>query len=353
MFGALGRRCLSHRRYMVVNFGFNMSSHAHTSSHHINSCGTCSKKVVKHKNYPTCQICDRKYHPKCIGLTPQDVGVLISTNTLQTWICLYCSSRIFPFFNECEICKNISKIQCQTQSTRNTCKPREFCNTCNKQGNILNLCDFCGLKSHPRCSAGDLGCKSCLREIYPGYDVNFRELYNYNNNALFNPYTADLDINFIGSSGDEPDFEHLAWSNCSELLNNCKYYELNEVQESRNCELKVLSLNVRSLGDKIQYLRDNIEQYSKFDLLAFNETNVDPSCLPFNGSELILENFHKPYLQSPARASNKGGGLAIYVNKQLTNVKNLLPYLVPWSTVQLLDSLRLLLQVLNINSTSM
>ena len=76
------------------------------------------------------------------------------------------------------------------------------------------------------------------------------------------------------------------------------------------------------MNDKICELKENIEHYSKFDALCLNEINLNPHNLPFKGDELILENFHKPIIQSPARASNKGGGLAIYVNKNLTAEAN-------------------------------
>ena len=91
---------------------------------------------------------------------------------------------------------------------------------------------------HVRCSAGELGCKSCLKEIYPGYDANTRDLLNFRNNAIFNPYTSDSDINFIGNEGNEFDHGYLAWSKTSDLLNACNYYEYSDIQESRNYELK-------------------------------------------------------------------------------------------------------------------
>ena len=184
------------------------------------------------------------------------------------------------------------------------------------------LCAFCSFKSHPRCSAGKLGCKACLKDIFPGYDVSYRELFNYDNNTIFNPYSSHTDIKFVGNSQNDPDYGHLAWSNFSNLLDTCDYYNFTDIQASRNYELKVLSLNIRSLNDKISNLRENIENYSKFDVLCFNETNCNPENLPFKGDELLLENFHKPFTQSPARSSNRGGGLAIYVNKNLVSESN-------------------------------
>ena len=288
------------------------------------SCGACSTKLVKHKLSPICFTCSNRFHPACVELTPSDVKFLISTNALQTWICKYCissilphcSSSTFPRYEESH-CKNV-----KIDSAKPTPKTREICKTCNKLGNRLLKCDLCSENSHARCFAGQLGCKSCLRDIYPGYDINPRDLFDYKNDALFNPYNSDSDINYVGNDGNEIDHGYLPWSKCSNLLNNCKYYEFSEVQKSRNYELKILSLNIRSLKDKISKLNENSDEYSKFDVLAFNEINLDPQNLTFGVSELTLNGFHPPFIQAPARASNKGGGLAIYVNKSLTTVSN-------------------------------
>ena len=91
---------------------------------------------------------------------------------------------------------------------------------------------------------------------------------------------------------------------------------------SRSYELRVLSLNIRSLKDKIPKIRENVDEYSKFDVLCFNEINCDPQKLAFGGTELALDGFHPPFRQPPARSSNKGGGLTIYVNKNLTTEVN-------------------------------
>ena len=107
------------------------------------------------------------------------------------------------------------------------------------------------------------------------------------------------------------------------ILNNCRYYEPREIKQSKDFELKIHSHNIRSLSNKITELRENLPYYSKFDVLCFNETNCNPETLPFKGSELELENFHPPFVQAPARESNLGGGLAIYVNKSLCDLSNI------------------------------
>ena len=195
----------------------------------------------------------------------------------------------------------------------------------------MNVCCYCDRLSHERCSAGTLGCKSCLRDLFPGYDVPARQLFanfyskNLENNVLFNPYSHDCQSNYIGDRLDTDEIDFNPWQNISNNLNNCKYYKIDEIKPSKDYELKVFSLNVRSLAGKIDEFRENIEIYTKYDVLCFNETNCDATELPFKGKELELDGFHPPLIQAPARESNRGGGLAIYVNKKLceTNDVNL------------------------------
>ena len=101
-------------------------------------------------------------------------------------------------------------------------------------------------------------------------------------------------------------FEQLAWSTCSDLLERCKYYEFNNINSTRPSELKILSLNIRSLNNKISSIRDELQNYAKFDILCFNETCCSIDCLPFGGNELELEPFYPPIMQSPSRQSNRG-----------------------------------------------
>ena len=183
----------------------------------------------------------------------------------------------------------------------------------------LVTCDVCSLKSHKRCFAGLFGCKSCARYIIPGYDVNNNELFciTGNNNARFNPFDSDCDLNNLGFTNVfDYSEEQEDWSFCSQLLNNCKYLEPSEIKHSRDSEIKIFSLNIRSLKDKMPTIIDNIDHFSKFDVLCFNETNCSILKLPFGGRELELGPFHPPIIQSPARNSSRGGGLVIYLNKK-------------------------------------
>ena len=104
---------------------------------------------------------------------------------------------------------------------------------------------------------------------------------------------------------------------------NCKYKQPKYIPCSKDNELNVLSLNIRSLYSKIGQMTDNITDYQKYDVMAFNETNCRLDKLANGIDDLTLEGFHPPIIQEPFRNSGLGGGLAIYVNKKICNEEDL------------------------------
>ena len=291
------------------------------SHNHSTNCATCTRRIVSHKPALECNLCAKNYHPKCVKLNPSDVKSLVSANLYNTWICLCCKNEIFPQNSLISNTDNSSRDN--IAKTRINKTSREYCATCTKLGNKMVTCDLCGFNSHKRCFAGILGCKGCMRNIYPGYDITFSELFTLtgNNYTRFNPFSYDSDLNNIGfSDALDSETEQMAWSTSSQLLDNCKYYELTEINNSRSYEFKILSLNIRSIKQKIHEIIDNIDHFSKFDALCFNESNCSPDKLPFGGRELELDNFHPPIIQNPARGSSRGGGLIIYLNKDFCSI---------------------------------
>ena len=165
----------------------------------------------------------------------------------------------------------------------------------------------------------------CARDIIPGYDVNNNDLFciTGKNNARFYPFDPECDLNNLGfMNAFDNSEEQEDWSFCSNLLNNCKYYEPSEIKQNRTSEINIFSLNIRSLKDKIPTLIDNIDHFANFDILCFNETNCSILKLPFGGRELELAPFHPPIIQSPARNSSRGGGLVIYLNKKFCTIND-------------------------------
>ena len=142
--------------------------------------------------------------------------------------------------------------------------------------------------------------------------------YSGVNTAIFNPYSKASLINSIGDEIAQLEQNSEYWNDLSEFLQRCEYKQQTHVKPSKSNELKVFSLNVRSLQKNISHFREEIDTYRKYDVLSLNETNCTLSKLPNGIHDLILEDFYEPIVQDPARKkSGRGGGLAIYINKRV------------------------------------
>ena len=173
---------------------------------------------------------------------------------------------------------------------------------------------------HIKCIKGNLGCVNCCEQLIPGYYYNSYELLSYTrtrkNDHVYNPYDHSTLINQIGDRLDDThDTQH--WNDISDKLSKCTYIEPKNIKPSKSNELKIMSLNIRSINKHINSLRENLVDMQKYDVLCFNETNCDPTKLVNGLDDLSLSGFYPPILQKPYRTTNRGGGLAFYVNQNL------------------------------------
>ncbi|KAL5267870.1 hypothetical protein ACHWQZ_G004797 [Mnemiopsis leidyi] len=163
--------------------------------------------------------------------------------------------------------------------------------------------------------------------MIPGFDTNSHDLtgdYDSLSTLRFNPYHRSHVINSIGNTLDqETDLSDDHWDGISNLLTNGKYQEPRHVDTSTTEELKVLSLNIRSLVKNISIIHEDITFYSKFDVLCFCETNCVAENLPNGITDIFIDGFHEPIHQPPARKSGKGGGLVTYINKHACDSQNI------------------------------
>ena len=155
--------------------------------------------------------------------------------------------------------------------------------------------------------------------MIPGYNTSCIELNDSYKliPGTYNPYDRAHIINSIGNKIDENEENCNIWSDISHKLSSCEYREQIRVKNSKNDELKIFSLNVRSLVKSISHFREEIHEYQKYDVLSFNETNCTEEKLPNGKNDIVLEGFYEPLIQNPNRASGRGGGLALYVNKKV------------------------------------
>ena len=199
---------------------------------------------------------------------------------------------------------------------------------CYSEPNV-RICDWCSKTVHKKCHRDNLGCIKCCESNIPGYHAEAHELLGKSHQSKFarlnfNPYDRSHIINSIGNTLDpDGDLNNEFCDHTSEILTNCKYQKFSNITPSSSTELKVFSLNIRSLAKSVEYLREEIDTFSKFDILCFSETNCNIEKLPNGITDIVIDGFYEPYLKAPARVSGRGGGLAIYVNKNLSDPEKL------------------------------
>ena len=278
----------------------------------LNKCTNCNAKLMKHRPNLFCSICNTVKHFTCQGLSKSEASYIQDTYN-RDWICRDCISDILPV-NACSASKSKRVKGSSSPSTIGT-----KCNSCGGMSydkNRISLCTWCDSLCHNKCINNSLGCTRCCEQIIPGYRANCYELIDaqhMKNDKIFNPYSSTHFTNIIGEQFED----NATWNEISNTLLECKYISPNNVKPVKSSELNVLSLNIRSLQRNIHVICDNVLEYQKYDVLCFNETNLNEDKLPNGLEDIMIEGFHAPITQSPARSSNRGGGLATYVNKRV------------------------------------
>jgi len=143
------------------------------------------------------------------------------------------------------------------------------------------------------------------------------------NNAVFNPYDRSSIINYIGDQINSAEENDEIWGELADKLDRCKYRSPSEIQRSQNDELGMLSLNIRSIHKNLDRIIDSIMEYEKYDIINLNETSCNIAKFPNGLDDLLIDGFHPPVHQAPARASHRGGGLLTYVNKRVCSADDI------------------------------
>ncbi len=282
------------------------------------SCNNCNTRIPQNRPILICCICNEFKHYKCNNLSKNEAWDIISNNEMGTWNCQDCYEQIFPNYAD-------EPLIIPTKPARPRIPDQQLtdCPTCNRpcSSNFtskISICSWCDRPCHNKCFKNSLGCISCCNDIIPGYNYEAHQLNGslFRNKALFNPYSQSELVNQIGSSIENEE-EAPVWAEIARKLNKCRYIDAKSVTLSKNNELKTLSLNVRSLSKAITEVRENIDSFQKFDVLCFCETSLDINNLPNGIEDVLIDGFYNPTITKPARDSNKGGGLAVYVNRRV------------------------------------
>ena len=259
-------------------------------------CEKCDVRIPKNRPKLTCNFCTTVKCYKCNNLSKNEALDII--NGAGGWMCQVCLHDALPI-NAITHSKNLNKSE----------TPVSICTACSKNINqtvCTAWCRWCESQCHKSCIMGTLGCKKCCQNMIPGYYCNNYELYGYSyikTSVIYNPYDQDHLINRLGSDIDAQD-EYSAWSDLSEKLLSCKYTRLKHIPETKSGNLRLLSLNIRSLVKNIDRLREDIiSLQSKFDVICLSETNCIIEKLPNGLEDLYLDGFHEPIIQAPYRRS--------------------------------------------------
>ena len=282
-------------------------------------CESCDKRVPKNRPLLNCTVCLKARHYKCHGLSKTEANEIIRNIGTYHWAC-----------NDCFPLPTLSYIDDPPIIHVNkppTSNKGSACHVCSKfcHSNKRYICHWCDNTCHKKCSKDTLGCLSCCDDMTPGNNLDLFELspsHQLKNNRLFDPYDRAALINQIGNTISNEE-ESSNWSSVSQKLKECQYIDPCQLNAVKCNELMCLSHNIRSLYKYMDHLRENQKHYNNFDIICFCETSCNPETLPNGMDDLILEGFHPPIVQNPLRASNRGGGLAIYINKRLCDEENI------------------------------
>ena len=293
-------------------------------------CTLCTVRIPKYRRNLICSVCRDIKHYRCQGLSKLDVENIHGASGYD-WICHECISDALPI-NACSPSKTKSKLGKQNNNKNTEKKQKIFkvqCTSCSgyclKESNIA-VCYWCSSPNHNKCMKGQLGCINCCTSMIPGFFCNIYEIFDnfsaFTRNMLFNPYDPSLLTNQIGDS-DFLNNENNIWSDIAEHLANCSYKIPGSIRESKNNEISVLSLNIRSVNRNLIKINDSIGDFEKFDVICLNETSCNLENLPNGINDLTIEGFHPPHVKNPVRVSNRGGGLLIYVNSRVCSADDI------------------------------
>ncbi len=285
-------------------------------------CDLCTVKIPKYQPKLVCSMCKSIKHLKCQGLSKSDVRSMIDDSF--EWTCYQCISQILPI----TACPSATH---KTSRNSNTPRFKSKCSSCDGYSyspKNVEMCHWCNENVHRKCCRGALGCLTCCQSMIPGANVHNYELlgdYNYKNNQTFNPYHNSHLTMQIGDLIENEASSNI-WQDISDFLVKCSYKRPSHNNVPKEDELDILSLNIQTLNKKMNSLRENVSSLEKHDIICFQETNCIVEKLPNGLNDLLLEGFHEPLVLPPIRASGRGGGLAIYVNKRVcddTNIESL------------------------------
>ena len=284
-----------------------------------NTCSKCNVKLLKYRPNLFCSICTTVKHYRCQGLSKAEAQYIFNS-TANNWICKECIVEVLPV-GACANARTAKRLTTPSYKAKCQC-----CGGMSYNEKNTKSCPWCLEICHIRCVNNSLGCDKCCEQMIPGFRVNSYEItgdYHHKNSAIFNPYSNQHHTNILGDQISREQDNDSLWNEISDSLMNCEYKQPKNIKFPKENELNIFSLNIRSLNKNLNAIQDNVSEYQKYDILSFNETNCNTDKLANGLDDLLIEGFHPPTVQSPARSTDRGGGLAIYVNKRVCSADDI------------------------------
>ena len=181
--------------------------------------------------------------------------------TALCWTCKECISEILPI-GGCLPAKPSKRLPTQKFKIKCHC-----CNGFSYSPRNVRTCDYFMNKVHVRCWNDQLGCTKCCENMIPGFHVYSYELLDdpyFKNDKMFNPYDSSHFSQLVGDVLGGVEEANTIFNDVSELLINCKYKQPIKIDKSSDTELSTFSLNIRTLTNKIDELRENITFFEIF-----------------------------------------------------------------------------------------
>ena len=204
-------------------------------------CEKCDVRIPKNRPRLICCFCNCVKHYRCNNLTKKEAVDIIDSSF--DWLCQTCLHEALP----------VNAVEMICGSTNNKIKTDSLtCTSCLSKINdssCIVRCHWCDNRCHKKCVNGSLGCNKCCINTIPGFTVHHYELFDVSSlkpNSIFNPYDHNHLINQLGLNNSELD-EPSVWSDLSDKLSGCSYSMMKHIRTTGNGNLRILSLNIRSL----------------------------------------------------------------------------------------------------------
>ena len=266
-------------------------------------CELCHKEIYTHEIILTCNLNYKSYHAKCLNI---DNDTALELQNDDQWFCPCCIASILPVNilileteHEAICCISCSKIISPFKHRVTTCQTcKNVCHyTCISNFSSTPMCTLCYQAKHCDATQSNSSMADDLNSLFATRTFN-----PYN--EVINDEETDKNRFFDDEIEDTCETVQIA----KNVLNNCKYFDIDSLNENLNNGTSLLFNNIDGFQSNFYEFRNQISNLNvSFDFFCFNETNLKSGIL----HDYEIDGYKSYHLHSiPSKL--KGSGLAIY-----------------------------------------